>query len=128
MRKQKRSLEIYLSSRRNNKRKIYIVILLYFSMEYIPFPVSVEKFLALEEKARDDLTIAYYNTNRNWLNDKLAELNVTYLVVGGASGRIYRYGNLQDFPEEKYLEEILRKTKELPFAWTPDPVVEEVTV
>jgi len=97
-------------------------------MEYKPFMVSLEEFFTLDEETRDKLTIEYYSANRRWFHTKLRELNAEYLVIGGTSGNVYRYGSLQNFPEEEELEAISRRTKELPFAWTIEPITEEVVL
>ena len=77
-------------------------------MEYKPFMVSLEEFFTLDEETRDKLTIEYYSANRRWFHTKLRELNAEYLVIGGTSGNVYRYGSLQNFPEEEELEAKIR--------------------
>ncbi len=94
-------------------------------MEYVPFDTRYDAFLELGKTEREALQADYRENNQEWLEVKREELEANYIVVNGRTGEVVRSGDLDDFPENSWLEKFAEDSGDVPIPYVMDFLIEE---
>ncbi len=99
-------------------------------MEYKPFTLSFSdsiEFYQRDVAEYKKMTHEHFRTNRDWIENKIAEFEADWIMVSGTSGEVLAHGDTSEYPTKEFIRGKGDETGEYPFLFHRAPIIVEET-